>query len=133
MRLGERGLPVNQILLKDAIDGWLTKLGKPIQKFSCGCLKKLAVAPGRIVMIGAPPGVGKTALTMQLTFDALHANPDLKAVVCNVEMSPDALLERELARVSGVPLDDVHLSEKREQIENGIQTIRQIENRLAFV
>ena len=61
--------------------------------------------PGRVVLIGAPPGAGKTTLTLQLVTGVLANHPDLRAVVGNVEMAPAALGEKLLARFAGVPLD----------------------------
>ena len=52
--------------------------------------------PRRLMTLGAPPGAGKTLLIGQWTFDALRADPDLHALVANVEMDPETdLLDRE--------------------------------------
>ncbi|MDB5311556.1 MAG: dnaB [Gemmataceae bacterium] len=67
----------------------------------------LDVRPGRVVLIGAPPGAGKTALTMQLVAGVLQHHPDLRAVVGNVEMSPADLLAKVVARLAGVPVGNV--------------------------
>jgi replicative DNA helicase len=67
----------------------------------------LDVRPGRVVLIGAPPAAGKTALVLQLTAELLRLQPDLKAVVGNVEMAPADLLARVAARLAGVPVGRV--------------------------
>lgn len=93
----------------DALTDWRADLlaGKAPVFFPVGSgeLARIEIGPERVVLIGGAPGAGKTAFTMQLTCDALRITPTLRAVVCNVEMSVRALLERQLARVSGVPLD----------------------------
>jgi replicative DNA helicase len=62
------------------------------------------IGRGRILLLGGAPGVGKTALAMQWVFDVLAGHRDLRVVVANVEMSPSSLLDRQLARLSDVPL-----------------------------
>lgn len=60
--------------------------------------KGLEIGPGLIALIGGAPGQGKTALAMQAVFGALEKDPSLRVIVCNVELSPEMLLDRELAR-----------------------------------
>ena len=60
------------------------------------------LAPGRITIIGAPPGAGKTALAAQIAFEALDRQPDLTLTICNAEMEVRELIKRELSRRSGV-------------------------------
>ena len=78
------------------------------------------IAPGRIVLIGGAPGAGKTALITQWTFDGLDLNPKLRAVIANVEMSPSRLLDRQLARLSGVPLTTIR---RRQVIPDDVKKI----------
>ncbi|MFN9911238.1 MAG: DnaB-like helicase C-terminal domain-containing protein, partial [Pirellulaceae bacterium] len=59
-----------------------------------------------VIMLGAP-GAGKTSFVMQIVVDALRLTPNLRAVVCNVEMPPEVLLDRQLSRLSGVPLEAI--------------------------
>src|SRR5438445_12937726 len=66
-------------------------------------LDALDVRPGRVLLVGAPPAAGKTALVLQLVVGVLQNHPDLRAVVANVEMSPADLLARVAARLAGVP------------------------------
>lgn len=69
--------------------------GDPFGGFECG--------PGKITVLGAPPGAGKTALTMQYVFSLLGNDPKSKVVIANAEMSFEVLMRRELTRRSGVP------------------------------
>lgn len=65
----------------------------------------LDLRPGRVLLLGAPPATGKTTLAGQIVTDVLTLQPNLRAVVGNVEMSPTALVEKLLARLARVPLD----------------------------
>ena len=47
---------------------------------------------------------------MQLAVDGLRLNSDLRAVVCNIEMPASVLLDRQLARLSGIQRGDNSLS-----------------------
>ena len=69
-------------------------------------LGKFPISKGHVALIGAPPAEGKTAIVMQMVFDALRieGQANLRVLVANVEMNPDALLTRQLARLSGVGL-----------------------------
>lgn len=69
--------------------------GEPFERFECG--------PGKITVLGAPPGAGKTAITMQYIFSLLENDQNAKVVIANAEMSFEVLLRRELTRRSGVP------------------------------
>ena len=60
------------------------------------------LSPGKITIIGAPPGTGKTALASQICFDALTEHPDLNLVIANCEMDMLSLLRREISRSSRV-------------------------------
>ena len=68
-----------------------------------GPLEDLGIGPERITLFGAPPKFGKTSLVTQLAFDAVLANPEMMLLISNAEMSPDALMARQISRLSGVP------------------------------
>jgi replicative DNA helicase len=73
-----------------------------------------------------------------MVFDALALNPALKVLIANVEMSASRLLDRQLARLSGVPLTlirrhEVTLQEDLERIATGVARIQKVVGRLAFV
>lgn len=96
--------------------------------------------PGEVLLIGGAPGAGKTAFATGAVFDALRAVPDLKALICNVEMTPEALLNRQLARLSGVNLRTIQNREVgdlwqpgQESIRKAIETMRTLLPRVAFL
>ena len=113
--------------------------GNPPLRFAVGEgeLGHLMIGPGLVTLIGGAPGVGKTALVMQCVLDALRLNPELRAVICNVEMSPSVLLDRQLARLSGV--DATTIRDRRltpdleDRIRQGIDTLAHVAERLCFV
>ena len=87
--------------------------------------------------IGGAPGAGKTALTLQWTLDALALTPSLRALVANVEMTPSTLLDRQLARLSGVDLTTIRhrrlTAAHGDAIARGIETLDALADRLAFL
>jgi replicative DNA helicase len=95
------------------------------------------IGPGRIILVGGAPGAGKTALIMQWVFDSLFLDPALRVVVANVEMSPSRLLDRQLSRLSGVPLTAIRrrqvVPDDFEKISKGMMRIEQVVPRLGFV
>lgn len=82
---------------------------------------RVDMRPGRVVMIGAPPGAGKTTLALQLVSNILAAHSNLSAMVANVEMAPEALVEKLLARLARVNIDAIQnrelLVDERRRIE----------------
>ena len=99
----------------------------------------LGLSAGRLVVIGAPPGRGKTAFCNQIGFDALRYQKNLRLLIANVEMSPAVLLERELARVSGVSLTAIQRREflldkgRTEKVESGLVAIDYVADRVSFL
>lgn len=70
-------------------------------------LSGIEIGPGLVTPIGAPPGFGKTALAMQIMFDSLELDHELRAVVANAETSFDVLLRRELTRRTRIKSNDI--------------------------
>ena len=101
-----------------------------------GELSRLEIGPGIVALLGGAPGAGKTAFVMQLVVDALRLTPELKAVICNVEMPPGILLDRQLARLSGIDLTTIRhrrlTAEHADRIDVGIQTLDGFAERLSF-
>ncbi|OWK41275.1 DnaB-like helicase C-terminal domain-containing protein [Fimbriiglobus ruber] len=101
-----------------------------------GDLGRIEIGPGLVTLLGGPPGVGKSAFVMQLVIDALRLTPTLRALVANVEMAPAALLDRQLARLSGVDLRTIRYrklgAEHADRIAAGLRALVELGTRLAF-
>jgi replicative DNA helicase len=124
----------------DVLTGWRDDVlsGAPLKLFPVGTgeLARLEVGPGLVTLLGGAPGAGKTAFSMQCLVDALRLTPSLRAVVCNVEMPPNTLLDRQLARLSGVALSTIRYrklgAEHADRIDQAIHTLEPLAERLAF-
>lgn len=78
--------------------------------FDCGDdLQKLEIGPGKVTVVGAPPGTGKTSLASQIVFEVL-ANHSIDVVIANAEMSAETLMLRELSRQSQVSYQKVRFA-----------------------
>jgi replicative DNA helicase len=125
---------------KDLFQTWYQQVltGPPPKTWALGApFGHVDIGPGRIVLLGGPPGAGKTALIMQWVFSAVLLDADLKIAVANVEMSPARLLDRQLARFSGVPLNRI-LRRQYEptdayKLTKGFGKIHGLVDRIAFV
>ena len=125
----------------DVLDDWRDGVleGVPPMLFPIGAdeLANIEVGPGIVTLFGGAPGAGKTAFTMQAAFDALRLTPDLRVLVCNVEMAPPVLLDRQLARLSGIDLETIRHRQLKDnhaaRIEQGLHTIASVSERLCFV
>src|SRR5262249_13414017 len=125
----------------DALAGWRDDVlsGKPPVLFPVGAgeLARIEIGPGLVTLLGGAPGAGKTAFTMQAVVDALRLTPDLRVVVCNIERGPAALLDRQLARLSGI--DSTLIRHRRlgaehaDRIDQAMSTLESLAERLAFV
>jgi hypothetical protein len=62
---------------------------------------------GQIMCVAAAPGVGKTALALQMMAFALFDDAELKAVWAMGEMTADRLAERVIAAQGGIAMDSV--------------------------
>ena len=104
---------------------------------SSGKLAEIEIGPGLVTLIGGAPGAGKTAFVMQSVFDAMRLTESLKVVVCNVEMSPEVLFDRQLARLSGVNLTNIRHRDIPEdavdRVEASLEVIEEVAERLCFV
>jgi replicative DNA helicase len=124
----------------DAFDVWQKAVLDPTPPLTWSVgpvFDHVEIGPGRIVLVGGAPNAGKTALIMQWAFDALALNPALRVVVANVEMMPGRLLDRQLARLSGVPLTAIRrrqvVPDDAEKLGQAIMRISDVAPRLGFV
>jgi replicative DNA helicase len=128
-------------LASDLLVPWwndiVNKVSTPTWKLGVGALADIEIGPGLLLTFIAPPGVGKTALTMQLIIDALFFNPDLRVCVCNVEMPPAKLLDRQLSRLSGVACTQIHkrnyLDTDLPKLETAYNSLSTSAGRLSFI
>ena len=131
----------NFLAAADVLHGWRDDVlsGKPPTFYPIGEgeLSRLEIGPGLVTLLGGAPGAGKTAFVMQAVVDALRLTPTLRAVVCNIEMPPGVLLDRQLARLSGVNLTTIRYrrltEEHAERIDAGLNTLDELADRLAFL
>ena len=96
--------------------------------------------PGELIVIGGAPGAGKTSFATAAILDAVRTMPALRAVIANVEMTPGALLNRQLARLSGMPLEKIQNREAhtlgafgKDRIRDGLELLRGCLDRVAFL
>jgi len=90
-----------------------------------------------VVLLGGAPGAGKTALAMQWVIDAMRIDDSLRVLVANVESSPAVLLDRQLSRLSGIPLNlirDRALDESHgERLADAFDILESVADRLTFL
>lgn len=102
-----------------------------------GELARIEIGPGLVTLIGGAPGAGKTAFSMQALIDGLRLTPTLRALVCNVEMPAATLLDRQLARLSGIDLSTLRYrrlsAEHADRIDQALNTLELVGDRLGFV
>ncbi len=131
----------NYTTAADVLDDWRDDLlsGKAptLYPIGTGALGRIEVGPGLVTLIGGAPGAGKTAFTMQATIDALRMTPTLRALVANVEMPPAVLLDRQLARLSGVELTAIRYrrltAEHADRVDQALSTLAAVAERLCFL
>jgi replicative DNA helicase len=125
----------------DVFDQWRDDVltGEPptVYPVGTGELGGIEVGPKLVTLIGGAPGAGKTAFAMQAAVDALRLTPTLRALVCNVEMPAGVLLDRQLARLSGVDVTTIRYrrfaAEHANRLDQAMNTIESLAERLAFV
>ncbi len=124
----------------DAIATWRDDVlsGKKPPRWNVGeGFESIELGPGLVVLLGGAPGSGKTALSMQWVIDAMRIDPALRVLVANVESSPAVLLDRQLSRLSGVPLHlvrDRALDESHgERLADAFEILEEVADRLAFL
>lgn len=113
--------------------------GEPPRRFKpcSGELGRFCFTPGLVTLIAGAPAMGKTAFICQMVVDALRLNPTLHCVLANVEMSPDVLIARQIARISGVSLTAIQerqlTDEHHQRVDIAFDALSEAMSRLHFV
>ena len=134
-------MTANYQTASDAFDDWrddlMTGTRPPRWPVGADGFDSVELGPGLVLLLGGAPGAGKTALAMQWTLDSLRLSPNLRALVANVETSPAVLLDRQLARLSGIDLATIRSREfcedQAERLDIGLAALEQAAERLAFL
>lgn|GEM_PF-2867591 len=96
-----------------------------------------AFRPGQMLAIAAQPGIGKTAFIVQAVVDALRLHPEATCLMVNVEMEPATLIERQIARLTGIDLSDItmrrNLTFRQREIDAAFVTLDALSDRLFFM
>lgn len=123
--------------LPELLDDVLSGDPPPEYHFDTKPWGTLALRPSQITGIGGAPNCGKTALLMKMVAGALLLDPKLRAVIACVEMDERILMERTLARLSGVYLGKILKRDRDSFFADRINAVRaQLESladRLIFV
>jgi replicative DNA helicase len=134
-------MTANYLASADLLHSWRDDVlsGTPPILFPVGAgdLGRIELGPGRVLLLGGAPGAGKSAFVMQCVIDALRLTPTLRALVCNIEMTPTVLLDRQLARLTGIDLNTIRLRklgvEHGDRIDAALHTLEPLAERLCFV
>lgn len=74
---------------------------------------------------------------MQAAVDALRLTPTLRVLVCNVEMTPAVLMDRQLSRLSGIDLETIRhrrfTQQHADRLDQALCTLDTLGDRLAFL
>jgi hypothetical protein len=90
--------------LLDAIEAWRQQEETPALPTGLPCLDRLfdgGLPLGQMTALAAAPGIGKSALALQLTIQCLLHNPGMVAVWCKGEMTREALAARAITNYGG--------------------------------
>ena len=125
----------------DAFDSWhrevITGTAPTFYRVGDGELARIEIGPNLVTLIGGAPGAGKTAFTMQCAVDALRLNTSLRVLICNIEMTPQVLLDRQLARLSGIDVSTIRYRKLDEthadRLDQALNTLESIADRLCFL
>ena len=118
------------VLSRDRPATWLwAPVGSRLSTFKIGA--------DCVILVGAPPATGKTAWAGQVYLEGMRKNEDMRVLVANVEMGVNALMERHLARLTGVGYG--HVQERtydesaRPRIKAAMEVLRELLPRLEFL
>jgi KaiC/GvpD/RAD55 family RecA-like ATPase len=125
----EDELPTPTLL--DAIEAWRKQEETPAIKTGLPALDKLfdgGLPLGQMTALAAAPGVGKSALALQLVVQCLAHNPDMVAAWCLGEMTRAALAARAITNFGGadheLTLQDViHKRQPSEKVADDLGNV----------
>jgi replicative DNA helicase len=111
--------------------------GRRPPSWSAGPLfEHLVLAPRRLLLLAGPPGAGKSALALMWLGEALARNPDLTCYLANVEMDPESLVHRLVARQAQIDLtvlmNHAVLPRHADRLDRALEVLGQIGDRLVF-
>lgn len=125
--------------LTDAIDAWLKQEETPVIPTGIPCVDRLfdgGLPLGQMTAVAAAPGLGKSALALQLVVDCLERNPSMIAVWCLGEMTRAALAARAVTSFGGrensLSLQDV-IAKRGDSRRLGVELSNRIGDRLKLV
>jgi replicative DNA helicase len=112
--------------------------GEPPVRYALAApFASLDVRPGRLILFGGAPGVGKTAAILQVGIDMLRMNPATRLLVANVEMVPSLLVDRVVSRLAAVPLtaitDRTLTTDLLSRVRAAVAGLEPVASRLAFL
>ena len=142
----EEAVPVNDAeaeaptpTLTDAIDEWLRQEKTPTIKTGIESIDRLfdgGLPLGQMTTLAAAPGVGKSALALQLVLQCLKEDPNLVAAWCKGEMTRPALAARAVTnwggRSTGLTLQDI-IKKEGESREIGRNLALEVGSRLKII
>lgn len=95
------------VTMSDALRSFMDRPGKKVQFLPWpfpGFNDYLRIRPGRFVIFGAEPSVGKTAFSLQC---AWHWAKDYKVGFFSLETDPETLFDRLIAHVARIPMPTI--------------------------
>lgn len=101
-----------------------------------GRWSSIEIGPGNITLLGGGPGAGKSALSTQLTYEAVLNKPNLRAMIASVEMSPRVIFDRQLARLSRISATYIRkrtIDADTPSVREGMQRLEEAGERIAFL
>ena len=126
------------VCLADLLKDYRAELSAPPPPsyFLGNSFRHLRFGPGAVFLLGGRPGAGKSALASQWAIDLLCDDPAARVLFCNVEMTPGRILDRMLARLSGVPYGMIlnhDVADHDDRLEQGLAELATFADRVSFV
>lgn len=125
--------------LVDAVQAWIEQEDIPAIQTGIASLDSLfdgGLPIGQMTAIAAAPGVGKSALALQIAIQCLYSDPDIVAAWCLGEMTRAALAARAITmwggEAAGLTLQDVIRKEGRSR-EVGKDLVEHVGARMKLI